>query len=78
MLYSSVKDSRTILGGCVPVSSGVIQDSEVVIFHKDLVNLYGCHIEAGTKIGAFVEIQKERVYWPELQDLFPQLHLRGH
>jgi acetyltransferase-like isoleucine patch superfamily enzyme len=30
----------------------------VVIFHKDLVNLYGCTIGAHSKIGAFVEIQK--------------------
>ena len=30
----------------------------VVIFHPDLVNLYGCKIGAGTKIGSFVEIQK--------------------
>jgi len=30
----------------------------VVIFHPYLVNLYGCQIGAGTKIGSFVEIQK--------------------
>jgi len=30
----------------------------VVIFHPDLVNLYGCQIGSGTKIGSFVEIQK--------------------
>lgn len=30
----------------------------VVIFHPDLVNLYGCQIGADTKIGSFVEIQK--------------------
>jgi UDP-2-acetamido-3-amino-2,3-dideoxy-glucuronate N-acetyltransferase len=42
----------------VPVSSDVRLDRDVVIYHKDLVNLYGCHIGAGTKIGAFVEIQK--------------------
>lgn len=30
----------------------------VVIFHPDLVNLYGCQIGDGTKIGSFVEIQK--------------------
>jgi acetyltransferase-like isoleucine patch superfamily enzyme len=29
-----------------------------MIFHKDLVNLYGCEIGDDTKIGAFVEIQK--------------------
>lgn len=31
------------------------------IFHPDLVNLYGCEIAAGTKIGTFVEIQKSSV-----------------
>jgi UDP-2-acetamido-3-amino-2,3-dideoxy-glucuronate N-acetyltransferase len=30
----------------------------VVIHHPDLVNLYGCQIGPGTKIGSFVEIQK--------------------
>jgi acetyltransferase-like isoleucine patch superfamily enzyme len=30
----------------------------VVIFHKDLVNLYDCTVGAHSKIGAFVEIQK--------------------
>ncbi|CAH1668171.1 acyltransferase [Chelatococcus asaccharovorans] len=30
----------------------------VRIFQPDLVNLYGCHIGAGTRIGPFVEIQK--------------------
>jgi acetyltransferase-like isoleucine patch superfamily enzyme len=30
----------------------------VIIFHRDLVNLYGCRIGDDTKIGAFVEVQK--------------------
>ncbi|MBK6689671.1 MAG: N-acetyltransferase [Deltaproteobacteria bacterium] len=30
----------------------------VQIFHPDLVNLYGCTIGDGTKVGTFVEIQK--------------------
>ena len=30
----------------------------VVIFHPDLVNLYGCAVGDGARIGAFVEIQK--------------------
>jgi acetyltransferase-like isoleucine patch superfamily enzyme len=47
-----------MFGGDVPISSNVIFDGDVVIFHEDLVNLYGCRIGAGTKIGAFVEIQK--------------------
>jgi len=33
----------------------------VVIMHPDLVNLYGCSIGAGSKVGAFVEIQKGSV-----------------
>jgi UDP-2-acetamido-3-amino-2,3-dideoxy-glucuronate N-acetyltransferase len=41
----------------VPISNVFLEDG-VVIFQKDLVNLYGCRIGAGTKIGAFVEIQK--------------------
>src|ERR1700721_1491027 len=42
----------------VPIASSVVLEDGVVIFHKDLVNLYGCRIGKGTKIGAFVEIQK--------------------
>ncbi len=30
----------------------------VTIFHPTLVNLYGCRVGAGSKIGAFVEVQK--------------------
>ncbi len=30
----------------------------VAIYHPQLVNLYGCKIGAGTKIGTFVEVQK--------------------
>lgn len=30
----------------------------VVIFQPELVNLYGCRVGGGTKIGSFVEIQK--------------------
>lgn len=33
----------------------------VMIFHPDLVNLYGCRIGAGTRVGTFVEIQKGAV-----------------
>ena len=32
----------------------------VVIHDPDLVNLYGCVIGKGTKIGTFVEMQKEQ------------------
>jgi UDP-2-acetamido-3-amino-2,3-dideoxy-glucuronate N-acetyltransferase len=32
--------------------------SDVKIFHSSLVNLYGCRIGDNTKVGTFVEIQK--------------------
>ena len=41
----------------MPVTSCVLSD-DVVITHPELVNLYGCRIGAGTRIGPFVEIQK--------------------
>lgn len=56
-LDPSVFDNR-LEGMPVAISPNVILEEDVVIFHKDLVNLYGCRIGAGTKIGAFVEIQK--------------------
>jgi UDP-2-acetamido-3-amino-2,3-dideoxy-glucuronate N-acetyltransferase len=40
------------------VSSDVVLGREVRIFQPALVNLYGCTIGDETKIGAFVEIQK--------------------
>ena len=42
----------------MPIAADVTLGDSVVIVHRDLVNLYGCRIGAGTKIGAFVEIQK--------------------
>ncbi len=42
----------------MPIAPNVVLEEGVVIFHRDLVNLYGCRVGAGTKIGAFVEIQK--------------------
>jgi acetyltransferase-like isoleucine patch superfamily enzyme len=42
----------------MPVSPDVTLGSGVVIFHPELVNLYGCRIGDQTKIGTFVEIQK--------------------
>jgi acetyltransferase-like isoleucine patch superfamily enzyme len=36
----------------------VVLGEGVKIFHRDLVNLYGCRIGDETKVGAFVEIQK--------------------
>src|SRR5258705_5692282 len=42
----------------MPISADVSLGKNVKIFQPELVNLYGCTIEAETKIGAFVEIQK--------------------
>jgi UDP-2-acetamido-3-amino-2,3-dideoxy-glucuronate N-acetyltransferase len=42
----------------MPVESNVRLGSGVIIFHTELVNLYGCQIGDGTRIGTFVEIQK--------------------
>ena len=39
------------------ISNDVVLGKNVKIFHPDLVNLYGCTVGDGTKIGAFVEIQ---------------------
>lgn len=42
----------------MPIAQDVVLGERVVIFHRDLVNLYGCRIGNDTKIGAFVEVQK--------------------
>jgi acetyltransferase-like isoleucine patch superfamily enzyme len=42
----------------MPIAPDVKLGPDVRIFQPDLVNLYGCSIGAETKIGAFVEIQK--------------------
>jgi UDP-2-acetamido-3-amino-2,3-dideoxy-glucuronate N-acetyltransferase len=42
----------------MPIAASVRLGRDVVIHQPDLVNLYGCAIGDGTKIGAFVEIQK--------------------
>lgn len=44
--------------GEIVIKSDVQLGEGVVIYHPDLVNFYGCAIGPGTKIGAFVEIQK--------------------
>jgi UDP-2-acetamido-3-amino-2,3-dideoxy-glucuronate N-acetyltransferase len=43
----------------MPVNNDVKLGENVKIFHSSLVNLYGCSIGNDTKIGAFVEIQKD-------------------
>jgi len=45
----------------LPISPDVILGSNVVFYHVGLVNLYGCRIGDETKIGTFVEIQKNSV-----------------
>jgi UDP-2-acetamido-3-amino-2,3-dideoxy-glucuronate N-acetyltransferase len=40
------------------INDDVVIGKQVTIFHPQLVNLYGCTIGDETKIGAFVEIQK--------------------
>ncbi|MCX5480727.1 acyltransferase [Kaistia geumhonensis] len=41
----------------MPINSSIISE-DVVVLYPDLVNIYGCEIGAGTRIGPFVEIQK--------------------
>jgi acetyltransferase-like isoleucine patch superfamily enzyme len=45
----------------MPIAADVVLGTGVRIFQPDLVNLYGCSIGDETKIGAFVEIQKNVV-----------------
>ena len=42
----------------MPIADSVRLGKNVKIFHPTLVNLYGCTVADDTKIGAFVEIQK--------------------
>ena len=42
----------------MPIADDVILGKNVRIFQPELVNLYGCSIGDETRIGAFVEIQK--------------------
>jgi acetyltransferase-like isoleucine patch superfamily enzyme len=41
------------------IAADVRMGQNVVIFHPELVNLYGCEIGDGCKIGVFVEIRKQ-------------------
>lgn len=45
----------------MPIADTVLLGANVNIFQPTLVNLYGCTIRDDTKIGAFVEIQKNSV-----------------
>ena len=40
------------------IAASVVLGPGVVIHHPELVNLYGCRIGEGSRIGAFVEIQR--------------------
>jgi len=43
------------------IAPSVTLEDGVVIHHPDLVNLYGCQIGQGSRIGTFVEIQRNAV-----------------
>jgi UDP-2-acetamido-3-amino-2,3-dideoxy-glucuronate N-acetyltransferase len=43
------------------IAPDVALGNDVLIHHPELVNLYGCSIGDGSKIGSFVEIQKGAV-----------------
>ncbi len=45
----------------MPIAKDVVLGNNVRIFQPDLVNLYGCKIGDDSRIGAFVEIQKNAV-----------------
>ncbi len=45
----------------MPIAADVSLGEGVKIFQPELVNIYGCTIGTDTKIGAFVEIQKNAV-----------------
>lgn len=45
----------------MPIAADVVLGTGVRIFQPELVNLYGCTIGDDTKIGAFVEIQKNAI-----------------
>ena len=42
----------------MPITDTVQLGNDVKIFHPSLVNLYGCTVGDGSRIGAFVEVQK--------------------
>jgi len=42
----------------MPIAANVVLGQGVKIFQPDLVNLYGCTIGDETRVGAFVEVQK--------------------
>ena len=55
----------------MPIADDVSLGVGVRIFHKDLVNLYGCRIDEDTKIGSFVEVQKNVIPLERLEKGVP-------
>src|SRR5438105_1460287 len=45
----------------MPIADDVQLAEGVKVFHPELVNLYGCVVGTETKIGSFVEIQKNAI-----------------
>jgi acetyltransferase-like isoleucine patch superfamily enzyme len=43
------------------IAPTVVLEDGVVIHHPDLVNLYGCRVGQGSRIGTFVEVQRGAV-----------------
>jgi UDP-2-acetamido-3-amino-2,3-dideoxy-glucuronate N-acetyltransferase len=45
-------------GAVMPIADDVILGKDVKIHHPDQVNLYGCRVGDASRIGSFVEIQR--------------------
>ncbi len=43
----------------MPIAEDVVLGTGVVIYHPELVNLYGCSIGSDSSVGPFVEIQRD-------------------
>lgn len=43
------------------IAPSVVLEADVVIHHPELVNLYGCTVGKGSRIGSFVEVQRGAV-----------------
>ena len=52
---------RQRTGVCPVIAKDVVLAPGVVIHQPDLVNLYGCRVGEGSRIGAFVEVQRGAV-----------------
>lgn len=56
--YKNLHSILALLESSMPIADDVSLGQDVAIPQPDLVNLYGCTIGALTKIGSFVEVQK--------------------